>query len=131
MIHFIIALVLFGHGVAHVSGFIASVSKKDIGFHIEKPWIFSNNITLQSPLGKFFGILWLAATAGYVLAAIVLIASNDWWTTLLIPAATVSLLVIIPFWNTVPPGAKFGAFFDLFVIIVFTTSLKEYLSELV
>jgi hypothetical protein len=46
-------------------------------------------------------------------------------------ASVISLVVIVPWWNTVPPGAKFGAFFDVAVIIVLLLPLKGKILELV
>lgn len=32
-------------------------------------------------------------------------------------AAVISLVAIVPWWNTVPPGAKVGAAFDILLIV--------------
>jgi hypothetical protein len=118
------------HGLAHISGFIASWSKSLAGY-TESPWIFSSTITLQTPVGRAFGLLWLIAAIGFVGTGLGLIFGQSWWPTLAIAASVVSLVVIVPWWNTVPPGAKFGAFFDVVVIIVLFLPLKEKILELV
>ena len=48
-----------------------------------------------------------------------------------LPAAVLSLAVILPWWNTVPLGAKMGAAFDLLVLVVLLTPLKERILALV
>jgi hypothetical protein len=113
--------------LAHVSGFIASFFKKDMDYKVDQPWIFSAKITLKTTVGRFFGVFWLLAMAGYLLAAIGILSDFSWGTSPLFPAAILSLLTIVPFWNTVPPGAKIGAAFDILVLIVISTSLQEKL----
>jgi hypothetical protein len=40
------------------------------------------------------------------------------------------LVAIIPWWNTVPPGARIGAFFNLVIVIVVVTPIREKVLEL-
>jgi hypothetical protein len=127
MMQYILTLILFGHGAAHLSGFLASFTKKDVGYKVDSPWVLPGSVRLQSPLGKIFGIFWLIALFGYIFSAISLLTEANWWITLLIPSAIISLIVILPFWRTVPPGAKFGAAFDVLVLIVMLTPLKQNL----
>jgi hypothetical protein len=49
----------------------------------------------------------------------------------MIAACAISLLVIVPWWNTVPPGAKIGAFFDLLVIVILLSPLQERVLQIV
>jgi hypothetical protein len=126
----LLAAPLIGHGMAHISGFIASRTKSLAGYN-NNPWIFSSTITLQTPVGRAFGLLWLVAATGFVGTGLGLIFGQSWWPTLAIVAAVISLFVIVPWWNTVPPGAKFGAFFDAMVTIVMLLPLKDTIMELV
>jgi hypothetical protein len=78
-----------------------------------------------------FGILWLLAMLALVIAGLGLLFSQPWWPTVALPAAVLSLVVILPWWNTVPLGAKMGAAFDLLVLVVLLTPLKERILALV
>ena len=46
-------------------------------------------------------------------------------------ASIISLIVIEPRWNTVPPGAKVGAALDVLVLIVMQLLLKDKILDLV
>jgi len=53
-------------------------------------------------------LLWLVAILGLVGSALGIVFRLAWWPDLAIAASAVSLLVIAPWWNTVPPGARVG-----------------------
>ena len=124
MLRLIFAVPLIGHGLAHISGFIASWTNNDAGYG-RRPWIFSSGVGLQGPVGRLFGLLWLASAAALVASGIGLALETTWWQTVGIIGAVLSLVVIIPWWNTVPSGAKIGAAFDLLILILLLTPLKD------
>jgi uncharacterized membrane protein YphA (DoxX/SURF4 family) len=126
----ILALTFFAHGIAHLSGLLASWSSGEVGYK-NASWIFSSGITLDTPLGKAFGLLWLVAMVGLVGTALGIVRRQTWWPQLAIAASVVSLIVIVPWWNNVPPGAKFGAFFDLLTIVLLSLPTKPWLLELI
>jgi hypothetical protein len=126
MIRFLVAFPWIMHGLAHLSGFLASWTGGSFGFP-ERPWLFSSNVTLQSPVGKLFGLLWLVAGAGIVGSGIGFLTGKAWWPMLAMVSAGVSLVVILPWWRAVPPGAWAGAVFDLLVLVVLQLPLKDRL----
>lgn len=126
---FVFAIPMIAHGIGHISGFLGAWVTSS-GFS-ERPWIFSRGITLQSPVGRAFGLLWLVPLLGFVGAGLGLIFGQPWWPAVAIAAAVVSLVVILPWWNTVPSGAKVGAAFDLLVLIVLLSPLKAWVLGLV
>ena len=130
MIRYLIAMPLMMHGLAHVSGFLGSWTNASVGFS-ERPWLLSSNITLHSPIGRAFGALWLIAAVALVGVGVGLLAHQVWWLPLAPASAAVSLFVIVPWWNTVPPGAKLGAVFDLLVILVLLSPWRNSLLEAV
>lgn len=130
MMRFIITAMLIGHGLAHLSGFVASWTSNLAGYSA-RPWIFSAEVALQSSVGRVFGLLWLVAMIGFVGAGLGLASGQEWWTTLALSAAVVSLAVILPWWNTVPPGAWAGAAFDLLIILLLLLPLGEHILDLV
>ena len=130
MWRYIFAIPFFIHGLAHISGFLSSWTSSDAGFK-KSPWIFSSGVFLDGPLGRVFGLLWLIATIGFVGTAIGIVIQQDWWSPLAIAVSVISLIVIVPWWNTVPPGAKVGAIFDVIVIVVLLLPLRGKLFELI
>ncbi|UCH10630.1 MAG: hypothetical protein JSU61_01675 [Fidelibacterota bacterium] len=131
MIRFVFAIPLIAHGLAHISGFIASWTPASAGYPIDRPWLLSADITLTSPVGKAFGLLWLVAALGLAGSGLGLIFRQEWWPNLATMAAVISLVVIVPWWRTVPTGAWVGAAFDMLVIILLTTPLKARILDLV
>lgn len=126
----IFAIPLFAHGLAHVSGFLASWTSLEVGYS-SKPWLFSQSVHLQSVTGRIFGLLWIIAMMGLVGSALGFVWQRAWWPSLAIASAAISLAVIAPWWNTVPPGAKIGAAFDLLVLAVLLTPLQGKLLEVI
>jgi hypothetical protein len=59
------------------------------------------------------------------------IINYEGWLFLTIASVAISLVVILPWWNTVPPGAKVGAAFDLLVIVLLLSPFREKLLEIV
>ncbi len=124
MLHFIASAAFILHGLAHVSGFMASWTRNSSGFS-DKPWVLSTGVTLQSGTGHIFGLLWLVAAICSVGAGIGLATQQAWWPILAVFQAIVSLIVIVPWWNTVVAGAKAGAAFDVIVLIALLLPWRE------
>ena len=120
----IAAFPLFMHGMAHLSGFVASWAKQDASY-TDKPWIFPGGFTLHSAVGKAWGCLWLVTAIGLVSSAFGLLFAREWWPRLTLIASTLSLVAIVPWWCTVPAGAKAGVFFDLIIIAILLSTWGE------
>lgn len=125
---FISALAI--HGLAHFSGFLAAWTSRDAGFS-RKPWIFSDALELNRGAGRYFGLVWLFASVAFVAAAAGVLTGQSWWTDLATVASIASLVVIVPWWNTVPSGAWVGAFFDALVLILFILPVGERVLEFI
>jgi hypothetical protein len=130
MLRFLIAAPFILHGLAHLSGFLRAWTTAQVGFS-DRPWLLSSGITLRSPLGRAFGLLWLIAMMALLGTGFGVLFRQAWWPLLAIVASVISLTVIAPWWNTVPPGARFGALFDLVVILVLLTPWKDRIVEAV
>jgi hypothetical protein len=116
ILHYLVTAAFIMHGLAHISGFIAAWTSNANGFN-KNPWILSKSITLHTPVGKLFGLLWLAAMIALVFSGLGLLFWPSVWPVLPVVGAILSLGVIIPWWNTVVPGAKVGAVFDLLTLV--------------
>jgi hypothetical protein len=118
------------HGIGHTMGFIAAwMPTIQVGFS-SAPSLLSSSMTVQSTAGKVFGLLWLVAMGSSVGAGYGLLFGHEWWRGLAIASAILSLVVIVPWLNTVPPGARFGAvIFDLLILLVLLFPWSEQLSR--
>ncbi len=112
---FLAAVPLIMHGLANLTGFMVSWTAGEFGY-ANRPWVLSSSVTLKSPLGHIFGLLWLLTTLSLVAAGVGVFTHAAWWRWAAVGGAALSLLVILLWLRTVPPGAYFGALFDLLVI---------------
>lgn len=129
MLTYVIALALIMHGLAQAAGFAASWTTHSAGFSARRA-ILPGGITLHSPVGRAFGLLWLVAMLGLVGGGLGLVFGQVWWPTLTLGGAVISLVAIVPWWNTVPPGAKVGAAFDLLLIVILALPWNAQVIEL-
>ena len=120
----VVAAALILHGLAHMSGFVAAFTARDVGFSA-RSWLFSSGVTMHSTIGKLFGVLWLVAALALIGSGLALLVEWQVWPWLPVAGAAISLLAITPWWNTVPPGAKAGAAFDLIILIALLPGWSE------
>jgi hypothetical protein len=71
----------------------------------------------------------LAAALGFIGSALGIVFRQGWWPPIAMVSASISLLVIVPWWQTVPPGARFGAFFDLVMLVMLLSPLQRTLLQ--
>jgi phosphoglycerol transferase MdoB-like AlkP superfamily enzyme len=124
MLKFILAIPLIMHGLANLSGVIAPWTNSLNGFQ-DAAWIFGGGVNYRSLTGRISSILWLLSTLMLVGAGIGVLTEQSWWVILAIIGAVASLLVILVWWKAVPPGARFGAFFDAGLLIVLVSPLQQ------
>ena len=124
MFAYLIAIPLIGHGLAHLSGVFAPWTRQMQGYS-NAAWLFNNGIRLASPIGKGYGLVWLAAAVCLVLSGVELLLGQGYWMTIAILGSLLSLVAILSWWKAVPPGAKAGAVFDLVILVVMLSPLKE------
>jgi hypothetical protein len=116
MLSYIAAIAVFMHGVGHIAGILSAWTPINSGF-TDRSWIFFKGATIKSPLGRIWGLLWLAALVYLVAAGLGIAFDQAWWPTLALVGAIVSLFAIVPWWNTVVSGARAGALFDLLILL--------------
>jgi hypothetical protein len=76
-------------------------------------------------------LIWIIATFLLVLAGIGIILQGDWWPRFALYGAVASLLAIIPWWRSVPPGAKIGVLYNVVILVVVLTKLLELVIDLI
>jgi hypothetical protein len=116
LVRWVLVILLLAHGVGHIMGFLAAWTDVPMGFN-NRPWLLSQGVTIDGGVGRAFGLLWLVALIAFVGGALGLVGHQDWARPLLVAAAFISLIAILPWWNTVTAGARTGAILvDLAVI---------------
>jgi len=126
----IFAIPLIMHGLANMAGVFAPWVKGTLGF-LDAPWVLSAQFTLKSWLGKGFSLVWLVSSVCLIAAGIGMIAHEPWWGPAAIIGCACSLVAILVWFKATPPGAKVGAVFDVVVLILLLTPLKERLVDLI
>lgn len=116
MWNYVFAFPLIMHGLANLAGVMEAFSSRPRSF-ADKPWIFSAGVRLQSPVGRIFGVFWLLSSLLLVAGGLGLVFGWGWWSAATLLGSICSFIAIAPWWNTVVPGARFGAIFDLAVIL--------------
>ncbi len=123
MLIYILAIPLIAHGLANLAGVFAPWSKGLAGF-ADAAWAFSGGVTYASWAGRSFSPIWLASSACLLAAGVGLLQRQSFWPLLAILGCGLSALAILPWWRAVPPGARFGAIFDLVMILVLVSPLR-------
>ncbi len=130
MIIYLIAIPLIAHGLAHLSGVFAPWTPGGQGF-ADAAWLFSNGVTYHSMVSRVYSLIWLAASAGLVLAGVEVFLRQRLWIPLAIAGCLLSLAAIVPWWMAVPPGAKVGVAFDLVVLALLLSPLGAKIAQMV
>lgn len=107
-IFFLIIVVL--HGLIHLLGFVKGFGFKDV-----------KELTL--PISKPMGLLWLAASALFVIYGIMNFANSKYAWLVGFIAVAVSQFLVIMFWY----DAKFGTIPNLIILVVSLLSLGSFL----
>jgi hypothetical protein len=126
MIRFVVALPLILHGLANLGGALAFAGKPPEGF-TGQPSVISPKYKMHSTFGRVWSLIWLLSSLVLVAAGLAAIFQREVWLTLAISGSALSILAIAPWWNTVPPGARFGAIFDLFVLGILLSPISDRL----
>ena len=135
IIRIIIAIILLGHGIGHIVGFLGSWTQwqpfEEPAFN-DEPWVFSGGVYIHSTIGKVFGVFWLLSTIAFGLAAIGLTANQPWWGTIAVIASVFSLLAVVPWWHSFSPGImskKSAVLVDIIVLVGLLGPWSETLLE--
>ena len=105
IIKYAVILALLFHGAGHAMGFLAAWTKVPMGF-VDRPWVFGGDVKIDTPVGRVFGLIWLAALVGFIAAGIGALTGQEWWTAAAKWSSVISIVAIVPWWNTVTPTAR-------------------------
>ena len=129
MIRWLIVIAMLMHGVGHMVFFLEAFTGSPMGF-ADAPWLLPGAFTVTSAVGKAFALLWLLAMLGFLIAAIGLLTRRSWWPALAVASAVISLVVLLPWWNTITPSSRVWVLLaDLVIIAAFGLPWKQQVIE--
>jgi hypothetical protein len=100
MIRFMLASVIAIHGLIHLMG-------------MAKAFQLAEMKQLTIAISKPVGLLWLSASALFIITALLFVLKKESWVYIAFPAIIISQLVIIPSWH----DAKFGTIANVIILI--------------
>lgn len=99
MVHLLLALALFMHGIGHAL-FVANAWgywRTDAGHG----WLFTQILHAGQATEGVIGLLWLVPLAGFVGGAWGFYSQTPGWQPLLLVAAAISALLILLWWGSI------------------------------
>ncbi len=128
MLPYLIAVPLMAHGLANLAGVFAPWAKNLAGFS-DSAWYFTGQVTLRSVWGRAFSLVWLASSLCLAAAGSGVLLHQSWWVPMASLGCLLSFAAIAPWWRAVPPGARFGAVFDVLVIAWLVSPFSEQIVQ--
>ena len=100
-----VVVVLVLHGLIHLIGTAVYWRLADIQGFAYKTTVLGGRLDLGYGGVRAFGMLWLLAAMGFVLAALALMQGWDWWGTALLAVTLLSLGLTSLDWSVAFAGA--------------------------
>jgi hypothetical protein len=110
--YILLALILFGHGVAHLPGFLVFWKLATLKEMSYKTTILAGNVNVGDLGIRVVGVLWLAAALAFAASSIGTVTRLPWWQPVTLITSVFSLLLCIVGW----PDARFGLFINIALI---------------
>ena len=123
-LQYLAAFVIFGHGIGHITGPLSAFGVK-IGGTSDRPWILPGGYKMTSTVGKAWSVFWIAALILFVISSAGAFMGETWWRDWAILGAVVSMVAMVPWWNSILIGAKAGVFLNIAILLVLLFSWGE------
>lgn len=85
--------------------------------------------TLDSSVGMAWGLLWGVAMIFLVGSGLGVLLGEEWWRFLAIAGSVISIVAVVPWWESVVAGAKAGVALDVAVLLVLVLPWGERITE--
>lgn len=128
MIKVFLALAVILHGLANLSGAFAPFTQSAQGFS-DQAWIFSGGVTFRGVGGRLFAVVWALSSLFLVGAGVGLLIGQSWWWLAAIVGSACSLAAILPWWQSIPLGARLAAIFDVGMLAVLLSPLGRQIVQ--
>ena len=110
--HIALAVILFGHGFAHLVGFVVPWRIATLKEMPYKTTVFADSVNVGDLGIRVMGILWLIAALAFAVSSIGVLARLPWWLPVTVIVAVFSFFLCIIGW----PDARFGLFINIALI---------------
>jgi hypothetical protein len=100
MLRYILAFIIFMHGLIHFMGFA-------------KAFNYGNMKQLTIPITKPIGVLWMVTAFLFIITVILFLLKKEYWWMIAVVAVILSQVVIIMSWK----DAKFGTIANIIVLV--------------
>jgi hypothetical protein len=112
MMRIALAVILFGHGFAHLVGFIVAWRIAILKGMPYKTTILANTVNVGELGIRAIGILWLIVALAFAVSSIGLLARASWWLPVTLIVAVSSFFLCIIGW----PDAQIGVFINIAIV---------------
>ncbi len=110
--HILFALIFFGHGFAHLPGFLAYWKLADFKEMPYKTTVLAGKFDVGDVGIRVFGFLWLIAALAFLASSISVGLRLSWWQSAALVTSTFSLVLCI----IGLPDTRFGLFVNIVLI---------------
>jgi hypothetical protein len=112
MIRIVVAIVLIGHGLVHLLGFVVPWQLATLEEMPYKTTLLAGALDVGTTGIRVVGLLWLLAAIGFVVAGVAVFALRSWWGAVTLGVALFSLVLCILGW----PDTRFGLLVNLVIL---------------
>ncbi len=113
----LLAVVVLGHAIAHLPGFIAYLRLAELKDMPYKTTILAGAVNVGDIGIRVFGVLWLIAALVFVASGVGALARLTWWQSAMLAAAVFSLLLCILGWPDTRLGLLVNLVFIAFLLV--------------
>ena len=115
ILYFSAAFFVFTHGLVHLIGVVVYWQLAEVEeFPPYKNSLLNGRWKIGDIGMRIYGLLWLIATLGFVVAAVGMVIQQDWWIPMLFGTSIFSLVVNALDWE----WAKYGVILDILILAV-------------
>ena len=100
MLHYLLAFILFIHGLIHLMGYSKAFHYTDIK-------------SIKVHISKSVGILWITACLLFIATSVLILVNSDYWPIAGIVSAVLSQVVVIMGWKE----AKYGTIVNVLLLL--------------
>ena len=105
----------FAHGLVHLIGVVVYWQLAEVeDFPAYKTTLLNGRLEIGDLGMRIYGLSWLIAALGFVIAAVGMVFRLDWWMPVLFAASIFSLVVNAIDWE----WAKYGALLDILILVI-------------
>lgn len=115
ILYYAAAFFIFAHGLVHLIGVVVFWQLADVeDFPPYKTTLLNDRWDIGDIGMRIYGLAWLIAALGFVVAAIGMAFRQEWWIPLLYAISLFSLIINALDWE----WAKYGALIDVLILVV-------------